>query len=92
VHTEPGTRSAELLGPRTRVWCHHHQALARLAPGLTVTARAADGTVEAAEVDGQSFALGVQWHPEENGDDTRLFAALVDAAGRYRERLKGGGS
>jgi gamma-glutamyl-gamma-aminobutyrate hydrolase PuuD len=92
VHTEPGTRTAELLGPRTRVWCHHHQALARLAPGLTVTARAADGTVEAAEVDGQSFALGVQWHPEENGDDTRLFAALVDAAGRYRERLKGGGS
>jgi anthranilate synthase component 2/putative glutamine amidotransferase len=92
VHTAPGTRTAELLGPRTRVWCHHHQALARLAPGLTVAARAADGTVEAAEVDGQSFAVGVQWHPEEDSGDIRLFAALVDAAGRYRERLKGGGS
>ncbi|HEY7279260.1 MAG TPA: gamma-glutamyl-gamma-aminobutyrate hydrolase family protein [Trebonia sp.] len=92
VHTAPGTRTAELLGPRTRVWCHHHQALARLASGLTVTARAADGTVEAVEVDGQSFAVGVQWHPEEDSGDIRLFAALVDAAGRYRERLKGGGS
>jgi len=92
VRTEPGTRTAELLGSRTRVWCHHHQALARLAPGLTVTARATDGTVEAVEVPGQPFAVGVQWHPEEDSGDTRLFAALVDAARRYRERLKGGGS
>jgi gamma-glutamyl-gamma-aminobutyrate hydrolase PuuD len=75
-----------------RVACHHHQAIARLAPGLRVTGHAADGTVEAAEVDGQSFAVGVQWHPEEDSGDIRLFAALVDAAGRYRERLKGGGS
>jgi gamma-glutamyl-gamma-aminobutyrate hydrolase PuuD len=90
VHTEPGTRTAKLLGPRTRVRCHHHQALARLAPGLTVTARAADGTVEAVEVPGQSFAVGVQWHPEENGEDTRLFTALVDAGRRYRQRLTEG--
>ena len=90
VHTEPGTRTAELLGPRTRVWCHHHQALARLASGLVVTGRADDGTVEAVEVPGQAFALGVQWHPEENGEDTRLFAALVDAGRRYRQRLTEG--
>jgi putative glutamine amidotransferase len=90
VHTEPGTRTAELIGPRTRVRCHHHQALARLAPGLTVTGRADDGTVEAVEVPGQAFALGVQWHPEENGEDTRLFAALVDAGRRYRQRLSEG--
>ncbi len=86
VRTEPGTRTAGLIGAGARVSCHHHQALARLAPGLTVTARAQDGTVEAAEVHGQSFAVGVQWHPEEDSGDTRLFAALVDAAGRYRER------
>jgi gamma-glutamyl-gamma-aminobutyrate hydrolase PuuD len=90
VRTEPGTRTAELLGPRTRVRCHHHQALARLAPGLTVTGRADDGTVEAVEVPGQAFAVGVQWHPEENGGDTRLFAALVDAGRRYRQRLTEG--
>ena len=86
----PGTRTAELIGSRLRVSCHHHQALARLAPGLRVTGRADDGTVEAVEVPGQSFAIGVQWHPEEDGVDGRLFAALVDAAQRYRERLKEG--
>jgi putative glutamine amidotransferase len=90
VNIEPGTRTAGLLGPRVRVSCHHHQALARLAPGLTVTGRADDGTVEAVEVPGQAFALGVQWHPEENGEDTRLFAALVDAGRRYRDRLREG--
>ncbi len=90
VSTEPGTRTAELTGPRVRVSCHHHQALARLAPGLKVTGRAADGTVEAVEVPGQSFAIGVQWHPEENSQDDRLFTALASAGQRYRERMREG--
>jgi gamma-glutamyl-gamma-aminobutyrate hydrolase PuuD len=90
VDVVPGTRTAELTGLRPRVSCHHHQALARLAPGLTVTGRAADGTVEAVEVPGQSFAVGVQWHPEENSADGRLFTALVDAGQRYRERIREG--
>jgi gamma-glutamyl-gamma-aminobutyrate hydrolase PuuD len=37
-----------------------------------------------------SFAVGVQWHPEENSEDIRLFAALVEAGRRYRERLREG--
>jgi len=90
VDVTPGTLTAELTGPRPRVSCHHHQALARLAPGLTVTGRAADGTVEAVEVPGQSFAIGVQWHPEENTQDDRLFAALASAGQRYRERIREG--
>jgi anthranilate synthase component 2/putative glutamine amidotransferase len=53
-----------------------------VAPTLQVTARAGDGTVEAAEVTGHDFAIGVQWHPEENPDDLRLFTALIDAARR----------
>jgi putative glutamine amidotransferase len=92
VSIEPGTRTAELIGPRVRVHCHHHQALARLGDGLTVTGRADDGTVEAAEISGQAFALGVQWHPEENGADGRLFAALVAAGQRHGEREKEGAS
>ena len=76
--------------PGVRVSCHHHQALARLAPGLRVTGRADDGTVEAVEVLGQAFAVGVQWHPEEDSEDTRLFAALVAAGQQYRERLREG--
>jgi gamma-glutamyl-gamma-aminobutyrate hydrolase PuuD len=82
VSIEPGTTTAELLGPKATGSCHHHQAIARLADGLAVTGRAADGTVEAAEVSGQAFAIGVQWHPEEDSADTRLFAGLVAAAGR----------
>ena len=90
VHIEPGTRTAELIGPRVRVSCHHHQALARLAPGLKVTGHADDGTVEAVEVPGQAFSVGVQWHPEESSQDVRLFAALVNAGQQYRERLTEG--
>jgi gamma-glutamyl-gamma-aminobutyrate hydrolase PuuD len=89
VSIAPGTRTADLIGPRVRVSCHHHQAIARLAPGLNVTGQADDGTVEAVEVHGQAFAVGVQWHPEENSQDIKLFAALVDAGQRYRERLSG---
>ena len=92
VNITPGTRTARLIGPRVHASCHHHQALARLAPGLRVTGRADDGTVEAVEVLGRAFAVGVQWHPEEDSEDVRLFAALVEAGHLYRERRTGGGS
>jgi putative glutamine amidotransferase len=61
----------------------HHQAIKGLAPGLTVTARAPDEIIEAVEVVGHPFAVGVQWHPEElTGSDARqqrLFDTLVQA-------------
>jgi len=82
VKVEPGTLTARVFGDRTSVQCYHHQAIDAVAPGLRVTARAGDGTVEAAEVDGHDFALGVQWHPEEDPDDLRLFTALVAASRR----------
>lgn len=78
VRTEPGSRLAGLLGPTAAVACHHHQALARVAPELTASAWAEDGVVEAVEARDRRFCLGVQWHPEE-GEDHRLFAALVHA-------------
>jgi len=80
VKVEPGTLTGRLFGERASVHCYHHQALDVVAPGLTVAARAGDGTVEAAEVDGHDFAIGVQWHPEENPDDLRLFTALIAAS------------
>jgi putative glutamine amidotransferase len=46
--------------------------------GLTAVAWADDGVIEAIE-SATGFTLGVQWHPEE-GDDLRLFSALVRAA------------
>jgi len=84
VRTERGTELQRLLGPDAAVHCHHHQALDSLAPGLIVSARAEDGVVEAVELTGRGFCLGVQWHPEESAD-RRLFEAHVAAA---RERLR----
>jgi len=77
VKIEPGTLTARILGDSATGSCYHHQALDVIAPALKVTARAGDGTVEAAEVEGKDFALGVQWHPEETPEDLRLFTALI---------------
>jgi putative glutamine amidotransferase len=63
----------------------HHQAVAKLAPGLRVVARAADGTVEAVELTDRAFFLGVQWHPErifERPEQRRLFETFVNACRR----------
>ncbi|HEX6930638.1 MAG TPA: gamma-glutamyl-gamma-aminobutyrate hydrolase family protein [Streptosporangiaceae bacterium] len=79
IGVNPPSRLAGILGAGTiLVPTHHHQGIARLADGLTATAWADDGTIEAVEMDAP-FALGVQWHPEA-GDDLALFAALVEAA------------
>jgi anthranilate synthase component 2/putative glutamine amidotransferase len=79
VRTLAGTTTAALLGATTEAHCHHHQAVRRLATGLTATAWAEDGTIEAVEHAGGGFCLGVQWHPEA-GEERALFAALVAAA------------
>jgi gamma-glutamyl-gamma-aminobutyrate hydrolase PuuD len=80
VTLEAGSRVAAALGPEATVRCHHHQALDRLAEGLVVTGRAADGLVEAVELAGSPFVVGVQGHPEEDAADVRLMAELVTAA------------
>jgi putative glutamine amidotransferase len=89
VTVEPESRLAALLGSDVEtlpVHYYHHQALDDVADGLTVTARSEDGVIEAVELDGVPFGLGVQWHPEENSADRRLFAGLVDAARTHRTR------
>jgi putative glutamine amidotransferase len=73
-----------ILGGETEGLCHHHQAIDRLGRGLRAVGVAADGTVEAVELPGQEFALGVQWHPEDNPNDDRLFQALLAAASRHQ--------
>ena len=83
VEVVPGTRLYELVGDRAPVKSHHHQGYGRLGEGLRPAAHADDGTVEAVEDPARRFALGVLWHPEE-GEDAKLFEALVDEARRYR--------
>ena len=85
VRTEPGSRIAAALGDATTVPCYHHQAVDRVADELRVTARSADGLVQALEPDGPVWALGVQFHPEEDPTDDRLFAALIQHAHRMED-------
>ncbi len=84
VTTTVGSHASSIFGPGTTALCSHHQAIKELGAGLVPTARADDGVVEAVELAGSSFVLGVQWHPEEAGD-ARPFAALVAAATAYRD-------
>jgi putative glutamine amidotransferase len=68
----------------------HHQAACALGAGLAVSARAADGTVEALEDRSRPFFLGVQWHAEgmvERPEQVALFAALAEAAAAPRLAL-----
>ena len=57
----------------------HHQAVNQLGAGLLTVAWTPDQVVEALEVQGHRWGLGVQWSPED-GDDLRLFEALVSVA------------
>ncbi|WP_369256889.1 gamma-glutamyl-gamma-aminobutyrate hydrolase family protein [Streptomyces sp. R35] len=74
----PGSLYAGVVPEVTAVPTYHHQAVERLGDGLRASAHAADGTVEAIELPGSSWVLGVQWHPEA-GEDLRVMRALVNA-------------
>ena len=69
---------------------YKRQGIDRAAAGLIVEATAPDGLVEAVRVAGQSFAVGVQWHPEwrfaDNPFSVKLFAAFGAAARAYARR------
>jgi putative glutamine amidotransferase len=87
VWIAPESLLASVMGPGAyEVNSRHHQAVALLAPGLSATARAADGTVEALELPDRRFILAVQWHPEDrvDGSDRKLFEAFADALRRTR--------
>jgi putative glutamine amidotransferase len=78
-----GTRFAAIVGPAAfETNSLHRQGVTRAGPGAVVAGLASDGIVEAIEVPGRRFVLGVQWHPEFllSEPERRLFAALVDAA------------
>lgn len=85
VIAEPGTRLASLVGSGgIDVNSLHHQAIAEAGDGLRVSARSADGVVEAIESLDGSFVVGVQWHPERLAGPAGegLLRAFVQAAVR----------
>lgn len=91
VTVDPGSALAGVVGTEIDVPCSHHQAMDLLGEGVRATAWADDGTVEGIELDGLGYALGVQWHPELDVDDLRLFESLV-AAARSRVAARSSGT
>lgn len=59
----------------------HHQAVKDLGKGLEVSATAPDGVIEAIELRGHKFCVGVEWHPEYliKEEDENIFKAFVAA-------------
>ena len=61
-----GTKLAEIFGAGLHsVNSRHHQAVARVGEGLTVSAKSPGGVVEGLERPDLRFAVAVQWHPED---------------------------
>ncbi|MGW7414036.1 gamma-glutamyl-gamma-aminobutyrate hydrolase family protein [Streptomyces sp. NPDC054863] len=59
--------------------CYHHQCLDVLGRGLTATARAADGTIEALELpDSRGWFAAIQWHPEDTAAHDPAQQGLFD--------------
>jgi putative glutamine amidotransferase len=75
------TLAMRVIGARSHATkSHHHQGVERVGDGLLVSATAtADGLVEAVELPGRSFVLGVQWHPEAD-ERSPVIAEFVAAA------------
>jgi putative glutamine amidotransferase len=84
VTLDASSRLAKAIGHEAVSKCHcvHHQALDRVAEGLEVVGRTADGIVHACELDSASWVVATQWHPEDtaaaDSDQQAIFQALID--------------
>jgi putative glutamine amidotransferase len=84
VRLEPGSLASRAAGTEElHVKSHHHQGVDRIGDGLRATGWAEDGTVEAIELPDADFALGVLWHPEEDGR-SGVIGSLVQTARSVR--------
>lgn len=84
VQIAPGSLLNTLVGTTmVNVMSWHHQAASIVPPGWRVTARAADGVIEALEHEHHPWAIALQWHPELSLNDPfqqRILRAFVAAA------------
>lgn len=82
LHCVPATYMAQLFGREVSdINTRHLQAVAQVGEGFRVAARAPDGVVEAIERE-DGLVLGVQFHPEREGD------AMLPLFRRFLERTR----
>jgi putative glutamine amidotransferase len=93
VEVRGGSYLADVTGRGVvKVNSYHHQGIKDLAEGLVVSARSADGVVEAIEGTDlpNRWLVGVQWHAEAMRGVSRqqraLFEAHVSAAEHHARR------
>ncbi len=86
VELRPDSLAAYAAGELVHITkSHHHQGVDVIGEGLSVTGTSTlDGLVEAIELPGQRFVLGVQWHPEAD-PRSPVIGALIQAAVAYRD-------
>jgi putative glutamine amidotransferase len=89
VEIRQGSRLEQLIGATPGpVPVSHHQAVDKLGEGLVAAAWTGDQVVEAIEYPASTFAMGIQWHPEELPEDFGLFRGFIEAArGKLLSRL-----
>ena len=63
----------------------HHQAVGDTGQRFRVTARSADGLIEAIESTEHKSIMGVQWHPECLSEGLPIFQWLIQEAAQYRK-------
>ena len=83
IRIEPGSKLRSMLSTSSvRVNSNHHQAAKTVGKNLRISARSADGLIEAMEFTDGRFGLLVQWHPERMPDAKHrkaIFGAFVRA-------------
>ncbi len=70
---------------------YHHQAVKKIGKGLVTSAYSRDNMVEAFELKGYNYFMGVQWHPEKLSDNSslKLFESFVKSAMNNRRNVPG---
>ena len=83
VRLASATLVGSAFGTHTDAATYHHQGIDRLADTLVATGWASDGVIEAVELPGDGWTVGVQWHPEVHAG-LPLFSAFAAACRSYR--------
>jgi putative glutamine amidotransferase len=92
VTLDAGSRLADAVGTTELAHCYsvHHQGLDALGEGVKPVAYDTTGLIEAVELDGATWIVGVQWHPEDTTSvepaQQKIFDALVSRAAGVRSR------
>ena len=95
IKIETGSLLSQITCDRVaEVNSRHHQAVKVIGAGFVVTARSADGVIEAMENPSKRFVMGVQYHPERmfkkpgswelKEHAARLFEAFIKKAAKYQ--------